>query len=362
MIKIRVYSVALLLLILLLFIFAQNLLELGAQENKQKASNQKETQSSMKKPGLPSSSGAGFLISDDPSATPDPSAILDVKVLGSTKKGVLIPKMTESERNSISSPATGLLVYQTDGTPGFYYYNGSTWVRLSVTGEGGLPSGTAGQTLRHDGTNWVANSLIYNNGTRIGINTITPNPSAILDVNGNIRSSSLIPVSRVNEVVLSDPNGILSTSGSGTPGQVLTWTSSGPAWTPNQFVVTMFADLGATWVNQPLAVTEFLGSSRHRTRVDLTNANQARITVHRFGGTAAATAEIAVQYSTDGVSWFYLDGVSGPSVNISTVGLQVSNWVNIASGAKGDVYLRIVGRGGNGAADPLFGLITVQFR
>jgi hypothetical protein len=49
--------------------------------------------------------------------------------------------MTSSNRNAISSPATGLLVYQTDGTSGFYFYNGTSWVSLNsstttVTGLG----------------------------------------------------------------------------------------------------------------------------------------------------------------------------------------------------------------------------------
>ncbi len=51
----------------------------------------------------------------------------------------------------------------------------------------GLPTGTSGQTLRHDGANWVANSVLYNNGTNIGIGTSTPN--AKLDVVGAIRST-----------------------------------------------------------------------------------------------------------------------------------------------------------------------------
>ncbi|HET9135566.1 MAG TPA: hypothetical protein VFO76_02925 [Candidatus Kapabacteria bacterium] len=53
----------------------------------------------------------------------------------------------------------------------------------------GLPPGTLGQTLRHDGTNWVATSNLYNDGNRIGINTTTP--GAHLDVNGNILLSNL---------------------------------------------------------------------------------------------------------------------------------------------------------------------------
>ena len=54
---------------------------------------------------------------------PDASAMLDVK---STSSGILIPRMTEEQKNEIASPAEGLLIYQTNGTtPGFYYRNGS---------------------------------------------------------------------------------------------------------------------------------------------------------------------------------------------------------------------------------------------
>jgi len=54
---------------------------------------------------------------------------------------------------------------------------------------GSLPSGTSGQTLRHDGTNWVASSLLFNNGTNVGIGTT--NPSSKLDVSGDINVSGV---------------------------------------------------------------------------------------------------------------------------------------------------------------------------
>ncbi len=54
----------------------------------------------------------------------DSSAMLDVK---STTKGMLIPRMTVIERNAIVSPLQGLLIYQIDGTAGFYYYDGYAW-------------------------------------------------------------------------------------------------------------------------------------------------------------------------------------------------------------------------------------------
>lgn len=61
--------------------------------------------------------------------TPDPSSMLDIQ---STAKGLLIPRMTLTDRNNIPSPAQGLMVYQTDNTPGFYYYNGSTWSAIAA--------------------------------------------------------------------------------------------------------------------------------------------------------------------------------------------------------------------------------------
>jgi hypothetical protein len=55
--------------------------------------------------------------------------MLDVKA---TDKGTLITRMTEAQRLAIGTPADGLILYQTNGTKGFYYYNGSSWERLGV--------------------------------------------------------------------------------------------------------------------------------------------------------------------------------------------------------------------------------------
>ncbi|MEM6316307.1 MAG: tail fiber protein [Bacteroidota bacterium] len=54
-------------------------------------------------------------------ANPDASAMLDVS---STNKGLLIPRMNSTNRESINNPATGLMVFDTT-TNSFWYYSGS---------------------------------------------------------------------------------------------------------------------------------------------------------------------------------------------------------------------------------------------
>ncbi len=76
--------------------------------------------------------------------SPNNSAALQVN---STSKGVLLPSMTLAQRDAIASPATGLLVFQTDSTPGFYFYNGTAWVAIGGTSSSSSSSGSDAKTL-----------------------------------------------------------------------------------------------------------------------------------------------------------------------------------------------------------------------
>lgn len=88
---------------------------------------------------------------------PDVSAMLDVQ---STTKGMLIPRMSTAQRNSIASPATGLVVF--DYTTGSFWFKSSgNWIELV------------------DNLNNVwkksANHAVLNVTGNVGIGTITPN-------------------------------------------------------------------------------------------------------------------------------------------------------------------------------------------
>ncbi|MBU0764691.1 MAG: hypothetical protein KJ607_07650, partial [Bacteroidetes bacterium] len=137
---------------------------------------------------------------------PDGSAMLDVV---STTRGMLIPRMNQAQRDAIGSPATGLLIYQTNNTPGFYYYDGSTWTQVGkvgwelngnsgITGSNFLgPTNSADLNFRTNNTERMsveANGDVIMDGTtffmdessnRVGIGTTSP--GVTFDVNGTGR-------------------------------------------------------------------------------------------------------------------------------------------------------------------------------
>jgi Chaperone of endosialidase len=84
-------------------------------------------------------------INTDGSA-PDNSAMLDIK---STAKGVLIPRLTTAQRTAISSPAKGLLVYDST-TASFWFYTGSAWANLSNSTSGWGLSGNSNTNPAND--------------------------------------------------------------------------------------------------------------------------------------------------------------------------------------------------------------------
>lgn len=96
-----------------------------------------------------------FSINTDGS-TAHNSAILDVK---SSSKGMLIPRLSLAERIAVASPATGLMIYQTDNAPGFYFYDGAAWISIT----------SASNNLWIKNVNHIYNSNTSNVG--IGINT-----------------------------------------------------------------------------------------------------------------------------------------------------------------------------------------------
>jgi len=71
-------------------------------------------------------SAQNITITDDINYSAESSAILDIK---STSKGMLVPRLSSNQRHNISSPVTGLLVFDTNYSS-FFYFDGSNWRNL----------------------------------------------------------------------------------------------------------------------------------------------------------------------------------------------------------------------------------------
>ncbi len=87
------------------------------------------------------------------STAPHPSAVLE---LSGTNKGMLPPRLTLAQRDSIVSPAEGLLVYCTNSVPkSLYMFNGNQWVPISSTTiNGGIVGSKIGDMQYWNGTSW----------------------------------------------------------------------------------------------------------------------------------------------------------------------------------------------------------------
>lgn len=72
--------------------------------------------------------------------TPDPSSVLDIT---SNNKGLLIPRLYSWERNSISNPAYGLLVFDKD-LNSFCFWDNTTWQPIMTDNNGWKTTGNSG--------------------------------------------------------------------------------------------------------------------------------------------------------------------------------------------------------------------------
>jgi hypothetical protein len=77
--------------------------------------------------------------------TPAPSAALEV-TSSTNNKGILIPRVTATQKNAIVSPAEGLMIFQTTAPAGFYYYTSGAW-KLIIS-QTDLASGNAGTATK----------------------------------------------------------------------------------------------------------------------------------------------------------------------------------------------------------------------
>ena len=107
--------------------------------------------------------------------TTGPRAVLEVT---STDSGILFPRLTELEKNSMSNPIVGMVIYQTDAPEGLYQYKTGGWETIDP----GDFSGTTNHVTKFTAANVLGNSIIYDDGTSVSIGASGAHPSALFQL------------------------------------------------------------------------------------------------------------------------------------------------------------------------------------
>ncbi|RJQ26060.1 hypothetical protein C4565_07530 [Candidatus Parcubacteria bacterium] len=309
-------------------------------------------------------------------------------------------KLNERSGNDIIFGSNDLFVINSTGNIGIYTSNPS--YKLQVTGKGyfsspvfvgsptgvthavtksyvdsmvggGIASGTSGQTLRHSGSSWVATSLLFNNGTNVGIGTTNPTypfhlynlapPSGVLatfETGGSSGSIRLLSTGSSWELV--SAGSALHFYNNNTSAYRLTMTNAGnigigtttPAYTLDVVGAGQFD--GAVIVGSPTAVghvaTKSYADSSAYSLWNASGSNLYSINTGNVGiGTSTPTAKLDV-YGTIKMNGFQLGTSATPgyvlTVDASGNGTwQIYNAQVVALGASDNVmYLR------SGSSDP----------
>jgi hypothetical protein len=120
-----------------------------------------------------------------------------------------------------------------------------------------------------------------------------------------------------------------------------------------------------TWTNMPAVKTEVFNTAGLRQLVNLTGYTQARFWSSKVYTAGATGSRIYVEYSTDQVTWAAIDGssdgsLSSLSITVESPPARSTSPFVITPAARAVVYLRIVGVGGDGVADPQWGNVGLE--
>lgn len=150
--------------------------------------------------------------------TPVASALVE---MSDTAKGILIPRMTTTQRNAISSPAIGLLIYNTTDSA-FSYYKLAGWSAIGSGGGGSQTPWTSdinadGFTLYGDNT---ANGTLTLSGNNAGAGNTAGNANILLKT-GNTPTTA-VSIDNEQVVTFSSANMVgIAMKGSSNPATTL---------------------------------------------------------------------------------------------------------------------------------------------
>lgn len=253
-------------------------------------------------------------------SSPDASAALE---LSATTKGFLPPRMTAAQRTAIGTPATGLMVYQTDGTTGLYAYNGSAWIAQSDWySNTGVPASSFALVVPAS----MTSSALANYG--IGANAL----NALIGGDGNVALGYDAAKSVTNALYNTAVgySALSATTGSGN--------------------TALGRSAGTT--NTSGSNNTFLGQSSNASATNLSNATA-------IGNGAEVTASNTIQLGNGSVTNVNTSGTitTTGSVGIGTTSPNSAAALEIVSTTKGLLLPRLTTIQRNSIAQPPAGLV-----
>lgn len=164
-------------------------------------------------------------------------------------------------------------------------------------------------------------------------------------------------------------SGVIATArlGTGSPDENHYLRGDG-AWFRQLMTIPFHADgTGPVILTNQANATQFLANSNSNiTKLDLTRFSQVKLTVMVSVGSASANSPaVSLRYSTTyttTASSYLAIGTSAVSASLATSTLVDTGWIDLAAGAKAEVFVAIIQTGGDGAADPRVGMIHAHFR
>ena len=211
---------------------------------------------------------AGGSVGINTGATPATTALLD---LSSTAKGFLPPRMTTAQMNAIVSPATGLMIYNTDCNV-YDYWNGSAWLPFpSNASAPATPGSITGSATPCQNATAVAYSIAAVSGAS-SYNWTVPSGSTIASGQGTASITVNFPTTNGNVcVTASNACGTSASSCtaitlSALPAQPSVITGTTPVCQGNSAVAYSITNVGGvtyTWAYSGTGYTQASGGTNN---------------------------------------------------------------------------------------------------